>query len=145
MSRFFEKVSTYQDVTLPTRATTASAGYDLTAAKDVVIDAKQVRMVPTGVKASFPSNEVLLIVARSSLPIHYGLMLPNGVGVIDSDYFNNPSNEGELFVLLYNFTEYSVTIPKGERIAQAMFTTVFTTTDDTIPTSTRTGGFGSTT
>jgi dUTP pyrophosphatase len=87
---------------------------------------------------------VLLIVARSSLPIHYGLMLPNGVGVIDSDYYNNPSNEGELFVLLYNFTEYSVTIPKGERIAQGLFSSFFRLSDEDAPTEFRNGGFGST-
>jgi len=110
-----------------------------------LIDAKQMAMVPTGVKATFPANEVLYVFARSSLPVKYGLMLPNGVGVIDSDYYNNPRNEGEIFVLLYNFTDYPVTIPKGERIAQAIFSPFFTVTEEETPTESRVGGFGSTT
>jgi dUTP pyrophosphatase len=143
--RRFEAVSKYQSVTLPKRATTSSAGYDLAAIKETVIEARQVGMVPTGVKALFPDNEVLYVIARSSLPVKYGLMLPNGVGVIDSDYYNNPRNEGEIFVLLYNFTDYPVTIPKGERIAQAIFSPFFKVSDEDAPTESRNGGFGSTT
>ena len=143
--RRFERVSGYPSVELPQRATKQSAGYDLVAAKETVIDAKQISLVPTGVKATFPANEVLYIVARSSLPVKFGLMLPNGVGVIDADYYNNPRNEGELFVMLYNFTDYAVTIPQGERIAQAIFSPFFTVSDEAEPTASRQGGFGSTT
>jgi dUTP pyrophosphatase len=145
MKRRFEVVSTYDHVTLPKRATRHSAGYDLHAVKDTLIEPKQMGLVPTGVKAYFNENETLLIYARSSLPMKYGLMLPNGVGVIDSDYVDNNSNEGELFVLLYNFTDYPVLIPKNERIAQAVFTPFLTVDDEPEPRTSRTGGFGSTT
>jgi dUTP pyrophosphatase len=143
--RRFERVSGNPSVELPKRATKESAGYDLSAAKEIVIDAKQISLVPTGVKATFPTNEVLYIIARSSLPVKFGLMLPNGVGVIDADYYNNPRNEGEIFVMLYNFTEYAVTIPQGERIAQAIFSPFFTVTSEREPEESRLGGFGSTT
>ena len=145
MKRRFEVVSTYDNVVLPKRATRHSAGYDLHAVKEVLIEPKQMGLVATGVKAYFGENETLLIYARSSLPMKYGLMLPNGVGVIDSDYVDNESNEGELFVLLYNFTDYPVVIPKNERIAQAVFTPFLTVDDEPEPSSSRTGGFGSTT
>jgi dUTP pyrophosphatase len=143
--RRFERVSGNPSVELPKRATKESAGYDLSAAKEIVIDANQISLVPTGVKAVFPANEVLYIIARSSLPVKFGLMLPNGVGVIDADYYNNPRNEGEIFVMLYNFTEYAVTIPQGERIAQAIFSPFFTVTNEQEPEESRLGGFGSTT
>jgi dUTP pyrophosphatase len=145
MKRRFEVVSTYNNVVLPKRATRHSAGYDLHAVKETRIEPKQMGLVATGVKAYFGENETLLIYARSSLPVKYGLMLPNGVGVIDSDYVDNESNEGELFVLLYNFTDYPVVIPKNERIAQAVFTAFLTVDDEPSPSSSRTGGFGSTT
>lgn len=142
--RRFERVSGYSSVILPKRATKQSAGYDLVAAKESFIDAKQITLVPTGVKATFPSNEVLYIVARSSLPVKFGLMLPNGIGVIDADYYNNPRNEGEIFVMLYNFTDYAVTISKGERIAQAIISPFLTVTNEEVPIESRQGGFGST-
>jgi deoxyuridine 5''-triphosphate nucleotidohydrolase (dut) len=145
MKRRFEVVSTYTNVVLPTRATRHSAGYDLHAVKETTIEPKQMGLVATGVKAFFPANESLLIYARSSLPVKYGLLLPNGVGVVDSDYVNNETNEGELLVLLYNFTDYTVVIPKNERIAQAIFTPFQTVDDEATPSSSRTGGFGSTT
>jgi dUTP pyrophosphatase len=144
MKRRFEVVSKYQSVALPKRATNTSAGYDLAAIEDTLIEAGQMAMVSTGVKAIFPANEVLYVFARSSLSVNYGLMLPNGVGVIDSDYYNNPRNEGEIFVLLYNFTDYPVIIIKGERIAQAIFSFYFTVIDERTPTQSRFGGFGST-
>jgi dUTP pyrophosphatase len=137
-------VSRYPSVTLPKRATTSSAGYDLAAIEETVIEAKQVGMVATGVKALFPADEVLYVIARSSLPVKYGLMLPNGVGVIDSDYYNNPRNEGEIFVLLYNFTDYPVTISEGERVAQAIFIPFLKVSDEDKLTESRNGGFGST-
>jgi len=142
--REFFIISKYYNVQIPRRSTKLSAGYDLEAIEETIIEAKQVGMVATGVKALFPANEVLYVIARSSLPVKYGLMLPNGVGVIDSDYYNNPRNEGEIFVLLYNFTDYPVTIPKGERIAQAIFSPFFKVSDEDAPTESRNGGFGST-
>ena len=144
MNRGFEKVSTYSQVNLPRRATKLRAAYDLYSAAEVTIEAGQMGQIPTGVKAYFQNDEVLYLYSRSSFPIKYGLILPNSVGVIDADYYNNSSNEGELFLLVYNITNYSVTVPQNERIAQAVFAKVLRSDDDWVNDEIRKGGFGST-
>jgi dUTP pyrophosphatase len=144
MSRGFEKVSTYDQVHLPRRATKLSAAYDLYSAAEVTIEAGQMGQIPTGIKAYFENDEVLYLYSRSSFPIKYGLILPNSVGVIDADYYNNSNNEGELFLLVYNITNYPVTVPQNERIAQAVFAKVFRSDDDLMNDEVRRGGFGST-
>ena len=90
-----------------------------------------------------PENEYLQITCRSSNPLKRSLVLPNGVGIVDSDYYNNAENEGELFVQLLNFGFEDVTIEKGERIAQGIFLTYQKTDDDVDNGVTRQGGFGS--
>ena len=70
-------------------------------------------------------------------------MLANGIGIIDSDYYNNPDNEGHIMFQVYNFTDTTVDILKGERIGQGMFMKYFKTDDD-VASGIRTGGFGST-
>jgi dUTP pyrophosphatase len=100
--------------------------------------------IPTGIKAYFEDDEVLYLYSRSSFPIKYGLILPNSVGVIDPDYYNNSTNEGELFLLVYNITNYPVTVPQNERIAQAVFAKVLRSEDDLVNDEVRRGGFGST-
>jgi dUTP pyrophosphatase len=144
MSRGFEIVSTYDQVHLPRRATKLSAAYDLYSAAEVTIEAGQMGQIPTGIKAYFEEDEVLYLYSRSSFPIKYGLILPNSVGVIDADYYNNPTNEGELFLLVYNITNYPVTVPQNERIAQAVFAKVLRSEDDLVNDEVRRGGFGST-
>ena len=100
-------------------------------------------LVPTGIKVFLPSDEVLLLVSRSSGPLKRGLVIPNSVGVIDADYYNNPNNEGEIFVQMLNFFSQDYWIHKGERICQGIFTKYLTTTDDVQNTIKRNGGFGS--
>ena len=70
-------------------------------------------------------------------------MLANGIGIIDSDYYNNPENEGHIMFQVINFTDKEVMINKGERIGQGIFIK-YETTDDDAATGERTGGFGST-
>ncbi|MDW3617580.1 MAG: dUTP diphosphatase [Candidatus Phytoplasma pruni] len=143
----FEVVSAFQNqqINLPQRQTNYSAGYDLEAAENMEIPSQQVVLVPTGVKASFPNHQVLLIYVRSSLPLKKGLMLANNVGVIDSDYYNNEKNEGHIFIPLYNFSDQTVIIEKHERIAQGLFQDFYVTDDDHAKTKkTRKSGFGST-
>lgn len=161
--RGFEIVSKYRkaDLKLPKRATIGSAGYDLSAAKDITIPSiwtlfKEKNesskgdslfpsvLVPTGIKAYMPENEYLLLVNRSSNPLKNNLALPNGVGIIDADYYNNPNNEGEIFVQLINYSSAEVLIAKGDRIAQAIFTPYFTVNDEEELFNKRLGGFGST-
>lgn len=161
--RGFEIVTKYlkKGLTLPQRATNASAGYDLSAAEDIIIPSiwkiSQARMekkelealipsvlVPTGIKAYMPDTEYLLLVNRSSSPLKNNLALPNGVGIIDADYYNNPNNEGEIFVQLINYGFEDVQIKKGERIAQGIFTPYGIIDKEEENMNQRVGGFGST-
>ncbi|MDV3170521.1 MAG: dUTP diphosphatase, partial [Candidatus Phytoplasma australasiaticum] len=119
---FFEVVSYYKknNIQLPQRQTQYSAGYDLAAAIEINIPPQQIAIIPTGLKVFLPSNQVLLIYARSSLFIKKKLMLTNNVGVIDSDYYNNIENEGHILIPLYNFSNQIITIHNNERIAQGI-------------------------
>ena len=101
-------------------------------------------LVPTGIKAYMQPNEVLLLVNRSSGPLKRRLVLPNGIGVIDADYYDNPANEGEIFVQLINYGLTDYHIKKGERIAQGIFVPYLTADDEETPQADREGGFGST-
>ena len=86
MIRGFEILEGYSGINLPTRKTALSAGYDLEAAENILVTDKKISLVPTGLKAFFPADEVLLIYMRSSLAVKHNLFLANGVGVIDADY-----------------------------------------------------------
>ncbi|MBO0418599.1 dUTP diphosphatase [Vagococcus fluvialis] len=168
--RGFEKVSTFEDINLPERATKHAAGYDFEAANDVVIPSifksgiatalkvalnkeealldeellKQVKptLVGTGVKAYMGEDEFLQLCNRSSNPLKNFLLLGNGVGIIDSDYYNNENNEGHIMFQFINFGLKDLTIKKGERIGQGIFLP-FLKADGDESEKTRTGGFGS--
>ena len=84
-----------------------------------------------------------MLVNRSSNPIKKGLVLANSIGVVDADYYNNPDNEGHIMFAYYNFSSGDITIKKGDRIGQAIFTSFFTCDNDKAE-GVRTGGFGST-
>ncbi|WP_417852503.1 dUTP diphosphatase [Weissella viridescens] len=162
------------DLELPKRATQQAAGYDFQAATDFTLPSiwrvpflrvlKKIRigealttdemkqakadvkplLVPTGVKVYMEENEYLMIANRSSNPLKRGLVLPNGVGIIDADYVDNEQNEGEIFVQMINWGLTDRTIKKGERIAQGIFMPFLVTDDDAQDTKAdRTGGFGS--
>lgn len=100
-------------------------------------------LVPTGIKAYMQPDEVLLMANRSSNPLKHNLILPNGVGVIDCDYYNNEKNEGEIFVQLINVGLKDVVISKGQRIAQGIFMPFRLADAEAQPQQQRTGGFGS--
>ncbi|EMR14513.1 MULTISPECIES: dUTP diphosphatase [Candidatus Phytoplasma] len=143
---FFEVVSYYKknNIQLPKRQTQYSAGYDLAAAIEINIPPQQIAIIPTGLKLFLPSNQVLLIYARSSLFIKKKLMLTNNVGVIDSDYYNNIENEGHILIPLYNFSNQIITIHKNERIAQGILQNFLLTKNDNNENQIRKNGFGST-
>lgn len=148
-TRGFEVVKEYANkgINLPVRKTKHSAAYDIEAAEEVVLPSFQKGMnptlIPTGLKAYMQSDEVLLIVPRSSGPKKQGISFPHNVGVIDSDYYNNPDNEGHIFVQCINLKDEDVVIKKGEAVAQAIFQKYLTVDDDNAE-GMRTGGFGST-
>lgn len=128
---------------LPRRQTKGSAGYDLALPEAVTLAPGAVVIARLGVKAYFPADEVLLIFVRSSLAYKKHLRLANSVAVIDSDYYNNPDNEGEIMLALHNFGAQPVTLAAQERIAQAIFVQFFKTAEETAPAE-RLGGIGHT-
>lgn len=143
--RKFEVVSDYKDkgINLPERKTKHSAGYDIEAAEEVYIYPKHMVTINTGVKASMEEDEFLACYIRSSLAMKRGLLLVNSVGIIDSDYYNNQDNEGHIMLGFYNYSNQPVTIKKGERIAQGVFTKFGKVEEDNVETE-RIGGTGST-
>jgi dUTP pyrophosphatase len=143
--RKFEVVSTYlnKGVTIPKRATDASAGYDLASIEDVTINPQEIKLIPTGLKVLMPKTEALFVFPRSSLAIKKGILMSNSVGVVDADYYGNKNNEGHIMVPLLNIKSEPVTILKGERVAQGIFLAYLKTTDDETENIVRLGGFGS--
>lgn len=101
-------------------------------------------LVPTGIKAYMQDDEVLILANRSSGPFKRRLVLPNGIGVVDADYYDNPSNEGEIFFQLINYGLTDYHIKKGERIGQGIFMRYLPADNEATPRAKRTGGFGST-
>ena len=102
-------------------------------------------LVPTGIKCELDLDTYLELSVRSSCPLKYGLFLANGVGIIDSDYFNNPSNEGEIFFQMINLTPFAIRLQKGDIIGQGIIKPYLKTVDEVGPSTLRMGGFGSTT
>lgn len=163
-----------QKINLPKRATKNAAGYDFESAVDIVLPsiwklnflkilaairhektattaeldaAKKVLkpfLIPTGIKAYMQDNEVLIIANRSSNPLKRGMVVPNGIGVIDADYYDNESNEGEIFVQMVNMGITDMHIQKGDRIGQGIFMPyLLADSDANDQKQSRSGGFGS--
>lgn len=143
--RGFEVVSAFidNDINLPRRKTSESAGYDIECAETKVIEPGEVALLPTGLKAFMNFDEYLAIHIRSSIAIKRHLVLVNSTGIIDSDYYQNEENEGHIMIAVYNMGKDAVRIEKGERIAQGIFSKYLMTSDDDA-TGIRTGGIGST-
>ena len=101
-------------------------------------------LVPTGIKCQIDKGFYLELSVRSSSPLKYWLILANGVGIIDADYYNNPDNEGHLFFQIINLSTQPILLRKGDIIGQGILKPYMTTEDDKA-TGLRLGGFGSTT
>ncbi|KGF48262.1 deoxyuridine 5'-triphosphate nucleotidohydrolase [Veillonella montpellierensis DNF00314] len=143
--RGFEVISSFEEknINLPQRKTSESAGYDIECGESVTIQPGEVRLVATGVKAFMNYDEYLAIHIRSSIAIKRHLMLANCTGIIDSDYYNNEENEGHILIGLYNLGSEAVSLDKGERVAQGIFSKYLLTNEDDAQ-GIRKGGIGST-
>jgi len=148
-TRGFEVAKGYEDkdIHLPVRKTAKSAGYDVEAAEDVIIPPFEPGCKPTlihtGLKAYCGDDEWFMLANRSSNPGKKKLVLANGIGVIDADYYGNPDNDGEFMYAYYNISDEPVEIKKGDVIGQVVFQK-FLAVDNDNATGVRTGGFGST-
>ena len=103
-------------INMPVRKTKYSAGYDVEAAEDCVIPAFKAGQAPTlvktGIKAYMPEDEYLMLCNRSSNPKKKGLVLSNGVGIIDGDYYGNPDNDGHIMFAFFNVKAEDIEIKK---------------------------------
>jgi dUTP pyrophosphatase len=104
-------------VSLPSYGTSEAAGFDLSAAHDLTIAPRQIALVRTGLVIEVPTGHFLAIFARSSTPLRRGLIVANGVGVIDPDY-SGPNDE--VMIQVMNVSESEVRIARGDRLAQGI-------------------------
>mgnify|MGYP002520997755 FL=1 len=140
----FEKVKKIEeDIKLPERSTAYSAGYDFYAIENTHIFSRGVTYVKTGVKIKLNPDEFLMLCNRSSNPGKKELVLINGVGIVDADYYGNPDNDGEIAFAFQSLNESGSFINKGDKIGQGIIMKYIKTEDD-IASGTRAGGFGST-
>lgn len=146
--RGFEIAKGYEDkdIHMPVRKTKNSAGYDVEAASDVIIEpyknGMKPTLIPTGLKAYCQDDEYYILVNRSSGP-KKGFVMANSIGIIDADYYGNESNDGHFYFQYWNFGDKALEIKKGDVIGQVIFQKYLTVDDDNAA-GMRTGGFGST-
>lgn len=103
---------------LPIYETDGSVGFDLLAREEITVEPDSIKLIPANVIVEVPDGYALIVASRSSTPRKHGLTKPHGIGIIDQDYCG-PEDEVKIQVL--NFTDKSVTIQKGTKIAQGMF------------------------
>ena len=159
MNRGFEKISQeqwnkdckngyqkyYDNVIIPQRKTSHSAGYDFFSPFDFTLGAGEDIKVPTGIKSYMEEDEFLSIYPRSSLAFKYYLRLANNVAVIDCDYYNNKDNDGHIFIKIKNEGLSEINITMGMSFAQGIFQKYYLIDGDNYNGDQRIGGIGSTT
>lgn len=143
-TRGFERVISEKRKTdcfhTPTRSSANSAGYDFYADKDYDVSPNEVIKIWTDVKAYMQPDEFLMLDVRSSMGGKY--MLANTIGIIDSDYYSNPDNDGNIGIFLKNISPVCLKIFKGDKIAQGIFVKYLKVDNDRVNNK-RNGGFGS--
>ena len=134
----------YNDIKLPLRATSGSAGYDFFIPYDVCLKPNETIIVPTGVRVKIDEGWFLSVLPKSGLGFKFRLQLDNTVGIIDSDYYYS-DNEGHIFVKMTNncLVDKNVELKKGAQFCQGIFMAFGITLDDNAQ-GIRNGGFGST-
>jgi dUTP pyrophosphatase len=132
------------DVPLPRYMTPDAAGMDICAAvpHDTVLEAGQIRLLPTGFAMALPKGYEAQVRPRSGLATRHGIGMINSPGTIDSDY------RGEVMIALINHGRSAYTIRRGDRIAQMVIQQVHQARLDVVdqlePTARSSGGFGHT-
>lgn len=134
----------YEQIRLPQRATSGSAGYDFFAPVGFEVPAGGNIKIPTGIRVLIEEGWVLTLYPRSSLGFKFRFQLDNSVGVIDSDYAHS-DNEGHIFLCMTNDNREGkgLRVPAGTAFAQGIFLPFGVTVDDDAQ-GVRNGGFGST-
>lgn len=130
---------------LPSRGTRTSAAYDLISPESVLINPGSSHFLKTDIKAYMPPEEALLVFMRSSMG-KKGLELMNKVAVIDSDFYSNSTNDGNITLMLHNCGTAPIQISAGDKLAQGMFVAYALADGDSFDSHVvrRNGGIGST-
>ncbi len=135
-----------KDIHLPKRSTKNAAGYDIEAAENVIIPmfqpGQKPTLIPTGLKAYCLPDEWFMLANRSSGP-KKGFVLANSIGIVDSDYYENESNDGHFYFAYFNVSDHDLEVKKGDVIGQVVFQKYLHVDDDQAE-GIRKGGFGST-
>ena len=134
----------YENIKLPKRATSGSAGYDFYLTADITLKPGETVKIPTGIRSKMEDGWVLMLFPRSGLGFKFRLQLNNTVGVIDSDYYGS-DNEGHIFARITNDSneEKVLSLKEGDAFIQGVFFPYGVTMDDHED-GIRNGGFGST-
>lgn len=145
MRKFMPVKNAPADTLLPVRSTSHSAGYDIFIPQDLEIPAHSFSpLVPLNIKVYMEHDEYFGIVIRSSLATTKGkLRISQGEAIIDADYADNPTNDGNIGLMFHNDDDKPFVFKKGDRCAQGIFKKYYITDDDTAS-GQRDGGFGST-
>jgi dUTP pyrophosphatase len=146
MTRGFEVVRpdmrrTDREVTLPTRGTSRAMAYDFYANANYTVKPNEIVKIWSDVKAYMGDDECLILNVRSSMGGKF--MLANSQGWIDSDFYGNESNDGNIGIFLKNISNETLEIKRGDRIAQGAFFN-FLVADNGNTDNERKGGWGST-
>lgn len=135
----------YEEIKLPQRGTSWSAGYDFFAPTMIILSPNETIKIPTGIRCKMKKNYALFLFPRSGLGFKYRLQIDNTVGIVDSDYYSS-DNEGHIFIKITNDSKENntVIINNQDGFVQGIFLPFGITLDDKVKTK-RNGGFGSTT
>jgi dUTP pyrophosphatase len=128
---------------LPIRSDDRSSGYDMYLPVDLTIKPNSKVLLFSDIKAYMQPDEVLYLHIRSNHGINKDLILSNVVGVIDSSYYNNPKNEGNIGFALKNTSDETIVLNAGERVVQAVFHKYLVADQDNVLNGERNGGIGS--
>ena len=134
----------YENIKLPVRATSGSAGYDFFSPITITLSPKQNILIPTGIRVKVENGWFLAIVPKSGLGFKYRLQVDNTIGIIDSDYYYS-DNEGHIFIKITNDTNEDkvLELKAGASMCQGIFLPFGITQSDNA-TEMRNGGLGST-
>lgn len=147
--RRFERVKdehrVYPDVLIqkPSRSSQYSAGYDFRLPIEITLEPGEKQLIFSDIKAYMEPDEMLKLYPRSGLSTKKGIILANIVAVIDADYVDNETNDGNIGLCLWNTSSETVRLEAGERVCQGIFEKYYTVMDEEGELQARQGGFGS--
>lgn len=107
-----------KELPMPQFHTAGSVAFDLLTRVETVVQPGKIALIPANLIVKVPDGYMLCLASRSSTPLKKGLLTPHGIGIVDLDY-HGPNDE--LKIQVYNFTENTITVSRGDRVAQGCF------------------------